>query len=530
MKAARRSAPSPGQTKTVPRSPALWALAGALAVNSGSFGAEPSPGAGALTNAPASIPPALLPPDVKLAPYDTSVFRSYDPGIGTQMYNPQEQLRIYGGKYDVGNQRPPIEIGRPLYGTGRYEPEDSWLGKKNLLIPGLSVYGDWRNAIAYNDFGNTQEGVLATRLNLDVDLKLTATERIHAFFGPFDQNGTFSEWGVFGPDQKSSFPINGNIKALYFEGDLGSIYSGLSGNNAKFDLPIAAGFVPLLFQNGIWVDDAFIGGAFTIPARNCAALDISNMDVTFFAGFDEVSSQAIVDSRGGLERHDSHIYGATTFIEAWGGYWEFGYGYTQGLGSQEDFSYSNMALSYTRRYFGKVSNSLRVIGCFGQDPPSGQQETANGVVFLMENSLITSHPLTLVPYLNLWVGIDKPQSLARDANAGGILKNTGILFETDGMTGSPTLDATANDTYGAALGIEYLFNLNQQLIFEVATVQIIGDVGDPDRNAVAPQYGVGARYQIPINKRMIFRADALYGWFEDAPNVAGVRSEIRIKF
>src|SRR4030095_11692593 len=259
---------------------------------------------------------------------------------------------------------------------------------------------------------------------------------------------------IFGPNEESSFPINGNLKALYFEGDVGSIYSGISGHNAKFDLPIAAGFVPLLFQNGVWLDDAFVGGAFTIPARNCPALDISNMDVTFFGGFNEVSSQAILKSDGQLDRDGANIYGVTTFIEAWGGYWEFGYGYTQGLDSQQGFSYSNIACSYTRRYFGKVSNSLRVIGCFGQDPGSGQEKTANGVIFLMENSLITARPLTLVPYLNLWVGIDKPQSLARDVNAGGILKNTGILFETDGMTGSPTLDATANDTYGAALGVE----------------------------------------------------------------------------
>jgi hypothetical protein len=505
-------------------------LAGALAVNVASLAAESPAAGGASTNAAPTIPPSLFPPDVKLAPFDQNVFSTYDSGIGTKMYNPQEQLRIYGGKYDVGNPRPPIEVGRPLYGTGRYDPEPSWLGKKNLLIPGLSVYGDWRNAIAYNDFGKTSEGVLATRLNLDVDLKLTATERIHAFFGPLDKNGTFTDWGIFGPNQKSSFPLNGNIKALYFEGDAGAIYSGLSGHNSKFDLPIAAGYVPLLFQNGIWLDDAFIGGAFTIPARNCPALDISNMDITFFAGFDEVSSQAILNSSGNLDRDSSHIYGATTFLEAWGGYWEFGYGYTQGLGSQEDFSYSNITGAYTRRYFGKVSNSLRVIGCFGQDPPPGEHATASGVVFIMENSLISKHPLTLVPYLNLWVGIDKPQSLARDVNAGGVLKNTGILFETDGMTGSPTLDATANRTYGAALGVEYLFNLNQQIVLETATVQILGDENNPNRNAAGPQYGVGARYQIPLNKRVIFRADAMYGWFDNAPNVASVRSEIRVKF
>jgi len=525
---------SPGCSETLsrrpPATPALWALAGALAVNGAAFAAETNATARAGTNSTHQVPKELMPPEVKLAPFDQGVFRSYDPGMGMQMYNPQEQLRIYGGKSVVPNPRPPLEAGRPLYGPGRYNPESSWLGKKNLLIPGLDVYGDWRNAIAYNDFGNTSQGVLASRLNLDVDLKLTATERVHASFGPLNQGTDFTQKGIFGPNQESSFPINGNVTALYFEGDMGSIYSGLSGNSAKFDLPFTGGFVPLLFQNGVWFDDAMIGGAFTIPARNSPALDISNMDITFFAGFDKVSSQALLEPDGNLDQGGGRIYGITTFLEAWGGYWEFGYGYTQGLGSQKDFSYSNLTGAYTRRYFGKISNSLRVIGCFGQDPGTGEEKTANGVIFIMENSLITARPLTLVPYFNLWVGIDKPQSLARDVLAGGILKNTGILFETDGMTGSPTLDATANETYGAALGVEYLFNLNQQIVVEAATVQVMGGDNDPDRNAAGAQYGVGARYQIPLNRRMIFRADAMYGWFDHAPDVAGIRSEIRIKF
>ena len=62
--------------------------------------------------------------------------------------------------------------------------------------------------------------------------------------------------------------------------------------------------------------------------------------------------------------------------------------------------------------------------------------------------------------LNAWVGIDRPQSLARAAGAGDILKNTGINFETDGLTGFPKLDDTGRDTFGAVLGIEYLSDLH----------------------------------------------------------------------
>jgi hypothetical protein len=110
------------------------------------------------------------------------------------------------------------------------------------------------------------------------------------------------------------------------------------------------------------------------------------------------------------------------------------------------------------------------------------------------------------------------------------LKNTGILFETDGLTGDPTLDATGNDTYGAALGVEYLFNLNQQIVLEASTVQVIGGKSAAGRTAPGDQYGVGVRYQLPLSHSWILRADAMYGWREAAKDVAGVRLELRYKF
>ena len=111
-----------------------------------------------------------------------------------------------------------------------------------------------------------------------------------------------------------------------------------------------------------------------------------------------------------------------------------------------------------------------------------------------------------MPYLNLWVGLDRPQPLADDT---GILKNTGINFETDALTGFPKLDDTGNDTYGGALGIQYLFELDKQLVFEVATVQILGDVNEKGRAAIDDQYGFGIRYQHPIGPAWIARADAM---------------------
>lgn len=71
--------------------------------------------------------------------------------------------------------------------------------------------------------------------------------------------------------------------------------------------------------------------------------------------------------------------------------------------------------------------------------------------------------------------------------------NAGINFETDGLTGFPKLDDTANDTYGGAIGVEYLFNLNQQVVFEVAGLNPLGRDNNPDRISKGHQVAFGAR-------------------------------------
>ncbi len=463
----------------------------------------------------------------KLVPHDPKVFRP-DPVYPAGSYSAEEQLKIYGDKRAVPTTRPLLELGRELYREGPFQPGLDVLGRKNLVFANLLVSGDWRSAVAHNDVGNREFTVAATRLNLDVDLRFTGTERIHAFFRPLDANGRFTRYEFGKGKDTSLLHLDGTPDALFFEGDLGAIGSGLTGKDAQMDLPFTFGLIPLLFQNGVWMEDAFVGAAFSIPARNSRLLDFSNFDLTFFAGFDKLSSPAFVNA-GRPDDSDGRIYGVAAFVETMGGYWEAGYAYLDGVRNQRDAGYHNLTAAFTRRYFNRVSNSIRVIGNVGQDSLPGGR-TADGVLLLVENSLITSLPSTLVPYFNLFAGFNRPQSAARDAGAGGPLKNTGILFETDGLTGFPTLDSSANKTYGGALGLEYLFNLNQQLVVEAAVVRTMGGDNDPGRIAQGDQYGVGIRYQRPLNHSWIIRADAMIGWRQADTEVSGVRVELRAKF
>ncbi len=76
---------------------------------------------------------------------------------------------------------------------GIYPPANSFFfGETNLLQPHLWVYGDYRSRVGVNENQKGSARSWANRLNLDMDLQFTATERLHAFMGPLDRNNDVS--------------------------------------------------------------------------------------------------------------------------------------------------------------------------------------------------------------------------------------------------------------------------------------------------------------------------------------------------
>ncbi len=434
-------------------------------------------------------------------------------------YDPGTQMNVYQGKTLNANQRPLVELGRPWYQLGQLSPGSSLLGFHNNFVPQFLIYGDSRVGYASNNQNGQSDSLVATQLNLDFDLKLTSTERFHAFVSPTGgaQHNRYS----FDED-RFIFEGDANIDFGFFEGDLGAIVGGAIGKTLPFDLPFTAGIIPLVFQNGIWMEDAILGFAATLPAKNSPRFNISNMDITFFAGYDKLDSDAFPGDDSA-----ARVMGIASFIEALNGYIEVDYAFLDDR-TFDDRSYHNIGIGYTRRYGRFLSNSTRVIVNAGQSTDV-VENTADGVLLLSENSLITGHPTNIVPYFNMFAGFDRPQSVARAGASGGILRNTGILFESDNLTGYPTLDATANDTYGFAAGLNLLGReLDQQLVLETAMLGVMGDAAT--RRAQGDQFGVGFRYQLPLSNSVIFRADGMKGFLRNDDDVSGIRVELRKKF
>ena len=428
---------------------------------------------------------------------------------------------VYDSKRAVPVQHPWVEWGRVFYGNGITPRGINWFGEMNMIRSAFYVYGDYRTGIASgrNAAGRTDNW--AQRLNLDFDLKMTDTERLHAFIGPLDQDGRFTRWELVDGDLNYENEFDMNPLTGFFEGDLGVLMGTLQNKTSPMEIPFTIGLVPLLFQNGIWMEDAVTGAAFAIPARHSRLLNWSNYDATFFAAVDQINSPAF-----GADAHAAQLLGTAWFIEAYGGYIEAGYAFLHDR-NNDARSYHNITASFTRRYFDRISNSVRVIVNTGQDLPDANR-TADGALLLVENSWITATPLTFVPYFNLFVGWDRPQSVARAGVAGGILRNTGINFEIDGLNGFATLDATATDTAGGVIGVDLIGDdLDRQWLLELA---YLTPHGSKNVNVPDDQFAVGSRYQFPISHRSLLRFDAMYGWRRGLRDVYGTRMEYRWKF
>ncbi|MFK8114580.1 MAG: hypothetical protein AB8B91_20430 [Rubripirellula sp.] len=428
---------------------------------------------------------------------------------------------VYDVKRDVPTQHPWIEWGRIWYGDGITPRGKNWFGDKNLARPQFYMYGDYRTGIAAgrNAAGRTDNW--AHRLNLDLDLRLTDSERFHAFVGPLDNGGQFSRFEKVSGDFRFRNEIDFTPLTGYFEGDAGVLLGAAHDQTSPFELPFTIGLVPLLFQNGIWMEDAVTGAAFALPARHSRLLNWSNFDATFFAVVDQLDSAAFAG-----DEHAAQAFGTAWFIEAYAGYIETGYAYLRDR-NQSERSYHNITASYTRRYFDRISNSVRVIVNAGQDLPDSER-TADGALLLVENSWITSSPLTFVPYANFFVGWDRPQSVARAGGSGGVLRNTGINFDSDGLNGLSTLDATASDTAGGSIGVDLIGDdLDRQLLLEMT---YLTPHGSKNANVPDDQFAAGARYQFPVSNATLLRFDTMYGWRRGLEDVYGTRMEYRWKF
>lgn len=462
--------------------------------------------------------PPRMSPFAKRAAFETTAFKP-DPVYPASQYSAEKQLEIYGGKRAIKSPRPIIEKGYPLYKEGPLGSLHTWFGEKNLASPQFLLYGDARVALAGNRLGGLSNAALSPQLNLEADLKLTATERLHASFKPLEKNKRFTQLQFNDDDNQRNNHIQTEFdlapQTLFLEGDLAAIIAGKTNEWQSWDMPISIGLMPLLIQNGIWLNDTVLGVAATAAAQNFPEWGIANADFTAFVALDEVDTAGVAGAK------KPKMVGAAFFGDMWGGYveadWAFLYDYH---GNQ---SYQSTGVAYSWRQNNFSSNSIRFINSYGQK--ASAKGSANGWLLLFESSLITAQPYTVIPYLNLFLGHGTAQAAAKNK---GLLENTGLAFERDLLTASQSLSDTGHNSVGGAIGIEYLFNFDQQWVLEAAAQR--GTQKNLAPSAQGLEYALAVRWQKPLSSRWIVKADAIKGWRAEGDEFSTARLELRVKF
>jgi len=408
--------------------------------------------------------------------------------------------------------KPILELGEPFLGTGTLS-QGFTLPTGAVWQPQLLLFGSMRTAVQSSNLSSDDTHVAewANRLNLFGNLQLSGSERLVFGFRNLDESGRFSGY-VFDSEnsaiEKGSVDeFNTELTSLYFEGDIGEIFPGLSPKDFRgTDIGFAVGRQPLFFQEGMLINDIVDGIGFTLNSLQPSGT--SNFRTTFFWGWDNLNLNNSTLDNG-------HLYAVFTAMDLPVSTVEIDAAWVHpGFGSEE---FGVVGISAVQR-IGLTATSFRVLGSFSSD------DALEGQVFLAEISRTPHHTINHL-YLNAFYANGNFTSASRGPGNGGPLARAGVNFAGVGLGNySAPLSGVAGDVAGGALGYQIFFNLRRQILLELGTRFGLEDTVDD-------QLGFTARYQVAMGRHCVGIVDAYFVDREDLDEASpGGRLELLVKF
>jgi hypothetical protein len=431
--------------------------------------------------------------------------------------------------------RPPplIELGDKFFGTGPLQ-HGIQLPTGAVWTPDFTVFGTLRAAVQafHNPANGNTYSEWANRLDVFANLQLSGTERLLVGFRPLD-NAVFStpQQAKYSGYQFSPAGTVGwvdGFKAepttLFFEGDVGQIFPKLDPmGTAPWDVGFSVGRQPLLYQDGLLVDDDL--DAVGITRNTFLPRGGSNAQITGLYAWNQIN-------RGdGVNHHDHLLLGLAINADFRPTTWNLEFFYVDSDSQVPGGVYA--ALSATQR-IGVLNTTFRVLGslALGSEPPAsvsqfgnGSEAVGSGVLLFSEMSYTLPYRTDLV-YLDTFWGIDDFTSAARGPDRGGVLGRVGILYAEQpiGRFGS-ALSSNPQHALGFALGYQAFLGADRrkQLILEAG-----GRVGTASPSPT--QMGIGAQYQQAFGQHIVTELMAFASLTDGQGPGYGARAELRFEF
>ncbi len=321
------------------------------------------------------------------------------------------------------------------------------------VTPRLDVDGFVRWTIEDIQQNNMRQDVVSPELDLETNLQLTATQRIHMLFQPLD--GGFQQPWLYHIHPGGGWTINenrssGRPAAVWYEGEP---FNWLSPRDQEpLDINLAVGRMPIFFQNGILLNN--IADAVMIGKNSIQLGNLSNLNVIGFA--------TLHSTQGGTDPQDKaqqqkRLVGFDSDMDLLEYFVEVSYARAydntpfRGIfgpkgeplpGEQpQDLDRGFWAISATRT-FGRSGISLRALGS------TSNRTASDGELYVFEgNTELAGQHL----YLNLFGSDGKWLTASNQYSAP--LANEGILWAPDRLLPTIGMKLSGQRVVGGVAGV-----------------------------------------------------------------------------
>ena len=333
------------------------------------------------------------------------------------------------------------------FGKHGYAWEPRFVGHGSLSLFGMALEENSR-----------RQDLVGHQVVLDLDLRLTGTERFHVQFRPIGANNTGGSYYQFSNPEQYVANTTGTPDRYWFEAELHSLVGADFDPMASLDYNITVGRVPMTLHNGLLINDelhAVILSKNTLMPRN-----ISNLNLTGIYAFNDVS--AFADNDAQMVALHAQIDWRRAFVEGT-------YAFVQH--DSDSRRNEHFAAFSATQLFGPTTFAARTLFKWGDETGRG-----NGQLAVLEaNRVRVFEPNHFgiekgVFYANAFIASQGWNSIA-----GGNINRLTTALEVNPLVriAAQPLDAK---TWGMALGVQlFRHHEDQSWIPEVAYQEIGGE-------------------------------------------------------
>ncbi len=371
--------------------------------------------------------------------------------------------------------------GLQWFGEDGFQWEPRFVGTGSYEVFGIVV-----------EDGNRRTDGVGHQALVDLDLRLTGTERLHVQFRPLGEKNSGGSFYQFSNPEGYQDNATGIPERYWFEGEVFSIFSSLFDDEfTPRDYHFVVGKFPFVLHNNLLMNDDIIGFAVN---KNTLLIDpLSNLNVQLFYGFDDVDGfqGAHVDVAG---LHATADY-QNSLLEAT---------YASAHNTREsDLDAHYTAFSATR-FFGPLALAGRVLLKWEDVGSRG-----DGQLYVLESNLhrVFSHEFECATGIEhaVFYGNAFKATSGWNSISGGNFDRLRSTFEVNPLV-QLSRGARVDDTAGISLGVQLFRHEEDESILPEFVWEETGGTGI---------WGGGVTYLRKIGPRTFIQLRAVWTFSSD---------------